>query len=383
MKKSFCLLLLLMSSALLWGQDDIEVINIENRAVQEYMADTERTYAENNDYRVSVITKYNNPEVYGKGLHFPQGKLVTWQMQIPADSLEQILITASEYSNYSDAYTFRPDAATDTSFIIRNLLPDRIYYYKVEAQTVGGRLSELVSGIFRTVGQVRMIHVRNCSNVRDLGGWPTQYGVPVMYGRLFRSASLERMNSNGRHDFVENLDVTAELDLRHEVNRTTSCLGADMDYLRLRHDPSLRSLTQKNPVYAKDLRWIIDRLREGQNVDFHCAIGCDRTGTLAFLIEGLLGLSELDLCRDFELSTLSLSTKNKRQRATLSGMIAHVRKFGKPNDLAGCFYNYWLSLGMKREELDFFIGEMLGIPDFENPEEDIEPTTYEQQYFED
>lgn len=363
MKKFAGFLLLMLCALQLWGQEELEVVNIENQAVQDYMADAERTYADNDDYRVSVITKYNKPDVYGKRLYWPQGKLVEWTPTSPTEEIAEILITASENSDYSNGYTFHPDERSATSFVIRNLLPERIYYYKVEEIRKNGETTQTASGAFRTVGQVRMIQVRNSSNVRDMGGWDTQYGVPVKYGRLFRSASLERMNAEGRHDFVDNLGVLAELDLRHEVNRTTSCLGEDKDYLRLKHDPSLRSITQKNEVYAKDLRWITARLREGKAVDFHCAIGCDRTGTLAFLLEGLMGVSELDMCRDFELSTLSLSTKNRRLRGTLRGMIAHIRTYGDPDDLAGCFYNYWLSLGMEQNELEDFLDEMLGVPD--------------------
>jgi protein-tyrosine phosphatase len=37
---------------------------------------------------------------------------------------------------------------------------------------------------------------------------------------------------------------------------------------------------------------------------FHCSSGQDRTGTLAFLINGLLGVSSEDLVRDWEASAL-------------------------------------------------------------------------------
>ena len=35
---------------------------------------------------------------------------------------------------------------------------------------------------------------------------------------------------------------------------------------------------------------------------FHCRIGADRTGTLAYLLEGLLGVSEEDRYRDYEMT---------------------------------------------------------------------------------
>jgi len=361
MKKNLILLFAVMVAFQLWAQDTIEVVNIENRAVRDYMADAQRTYTQNDDYKVSVVTKYNNSDIYGKKLYWPNGKLVTWEPTVPPEEIKEILITVGEREDYKGAYTFNPDENDVSSYMIRNLLPNRLYYYKVEEIRVDGTVTQMAHGKFRTEGQVRMIQVRNNSNIRDLGGWPTQYGVPVKYGRLYRSGSLERTTRQGRHDFVDNLGVVAELDLRHEVKRTTSCLGEDKDYLRISHGMYLSGIKEKNDVYVTDLRWVIMRLHEGKNVDWHCAIGCDRCGTLSFLVEGLLGLSELDLCRDYELSTFSLSRKNKRVRSPLKSMLNHIRTYGPKDDLAKCFYNYWLSIGMEKRELDYFLHIMLGV----------------------
>lgn len=341
-------------------QDNIEVVNIENQAVQDYMAESGELYRSNGDYQVSVITKYNTNPKYGKKLHWPQGKKVKWNATTPASSIKEIRITASENKDYSDAYTFNPDNMTETSYEIRNLLPNRTYYYKVEEFLNDGTVNEKAHGVFRTVGQVRMIQIRNNANIRDIGGWDTQYGYPVKYGRLYRSGSLERSTANGRHDLVDNLKVVAELDLRHEINRKSSCLGSDIDYLRITHTAGLKGIKDHQSDYLKDLKWIIEKLRDGKNVDWHCAIGCDRCGTVSFLIEGLLGLDEVDLSRDYELSTFSLSKTNKRVRGHLKSMINYIRTFGDEDDnLAQCFYKYWLKIGMSKAELDYFLDVML------------------------
>lgn len=359
-RKLFFLFALLLACQM-FAQEDIEVINIENKAVQDYMADAASTYANNADYRMSVITKYNDSNKYGKKLYWPQGKEVTWTSSVPVEEISEIRITVSGNKYFRDSVTHNPDDNSATSFVIRNMLPNRTYYYKVEEFHNDGTITEMANGVFRTIGQVRMIQVRNSTNVRDIGGWNTQYGVPVKYGRLYRSASLEKTTANGRHDFVDNLGVVAELDLRHEVKKTSSCLGPDINYLRMDHGAYLSGMQKKSRVYVRDLNWIIDRLYEGKNVDWHCAIGCDRCGTLSFLIEGLLGLSELDLCRDYELSTFSLSKNNKRQRSPLKSMISYIKTFGPDDDLAQCFFNYWVSIGMRRGDLNYFLYEMLGI----------------------
>lgn len=355
--KKLAFLFAVLFSLCAWSQNHIEVVNIENPAVQAYMADS--TYFYDNNFLNSVVTKYDNEAVYGPNRDWPAGKLVTWQRSTTLDNIADICITVSEENDYSNGFTFYPPSLEDTQYVIRNNFPDCTYFYKVEEIHNDGNIVLLNEGVYRTVGQVRMVQVLNNRNVRDLGGWPTQYGVPVQYGILYRSGSLDRMTPLGRHDFAENLGVMAELDLRGESRLTQSKLGADADFLLLPHEGYMKDLKNNPRLFAKDLRWIINRLQEGKSVDWHCAIGCDRCGTVSFMIEGLLGLYAEDLCRDYELSTFS---GYKRTRGPLKQMISYIQEFGEPDDLAGCFYNFWLSIGMKAEELDYFLGYMLGLP---------------------
>ena len=61
--------------------------------------------------------------------------------------------------------------------------------------------------------------------------------------------------------------------------------------------------------YQKALRDVISRLSAGKTVYFHCMAGADRTGTLAFIIGALLGVSESDLSKDFELTSFYSTRK--------------------------------------------------------------------------
>ncbi len=357
MRKVFLLISLLISISL-FSQPGIEVVNIENEAVSDYMKASKEIYSSNNNYSISIVSKYNNSK-YGNKLHWPRGKKVVWSHHSPISEISNILISVSEESDYSSSFTFIPSDKSATSYEILNLIPHRLYYYKIEEILLNGNRNLLLSGIFRTEGQVRMIQVPNCSNVRDIGGWPSQYGGTVRYGRLFRSGSLNSITSEGRHKLIDNLGVVSELDLRYEVNQSYSSLGRDKDYDRRRHEAGVQGLKKSKADLVKDLRWIIKRLDEGKNVDWHCAIGCDRCGLVSFVIEGLLGLSELDLSRDFELSTFSLRSNNQRPRAHIKSMLDYIKKYGPSDDLAKCFYNYWLEIGMHSEELNHFLGIML------------------------
>ena len=52
---------------------------------------------------------------------------------------------------------------------------------------------------------------------------------------------------------------------------------------------------------------------------FHCRIGADRTGTLAYFLEGLLGVSEEDRIEDYELTYFYGMTNRTRYHDHLSG----------------------------------------------------------------
>lgn len=351
-KLLFLLFALLFCSV--YAQDDIEVINIENPAVQAYMHDS--TYYSNSDYRTSIVYNYYNKDLYGNNLDWPAGKLVEWTPTSTIDNIAEIRISVSENEDFSETSTHTPSAKDATSYVIRNMMPNLIYYYKVEEVLYNGQINILTSGKFRTIGQVRMIQVLGSHNVRDMGGWVTQYDVPIRYGILYRSASLDAITSQGIHDFADNLHVGAELDLRAESRLKYSRLGADKDFLLLAHDAGTKGLINNKHLYLQDMRWIIERLRQGKNVDWHCAIGCDRCGTLSFLIGGLLGMTEIDLSRDFELSTFS---NRKRPRAHISSWLSYIRKYGPADNLALCFYNYWLEVGLTENEIDFLLSVML------------------------
>ncbi len=336
----------------------IEIVNIENPAVQAYMADS--TYYYDTDYNTSVILDYNTPEYWESDRDYPNGKVVKWTPGASVSEIAGICITVSENENFSDSVTFYPASLLADNYTICNMIPDRTYYYKVEETHVDKTVAEVASGAFRTVGQVRMIRVDGCRNVRDMGGWMTQFGKPIRYGRLYRSGKFEGVTKTGIHDFKDNLKVKAELDLREESRLSHSPLGYDVDYQKYDNSSYYKGLANYGFVYANDMKWVVARLREGKNVDWHCAIGCDRCGTFSFLVGGVLGMSELDLCRDYELSTFS---GNDRPRGSetygFDKVIPYIREFGPENDLARCFYNYLLSVGVEAVDLDYLRSVML------------------------
>ena len=175
-------------------------------------------------------------------------------------------------------------------------------------------------------GQVRWIDAEGCRNVRDLGGWKTESGKTVRYGMLYRGACIDGYNgieltAFGKQQFREMLGIKTQLDLRgsddgDDGEQMYSDFGGK--YVKATFDQY--DYIFKNTRSHEALGKIFDVLSDEANypIYFHCNAGSDRTGTLAFIINGLLGVSYEDLTRDFELTGFSIG-KRLRSALDMSG----------------------------------------------------------------
>ena len=156
-------------------------------------------------------------------------------------------------------------------------------------------------------------------NVRDLGGWACDGGT-VKYGLLIRGGKLSAAD---RAVLVGELGVQHEIDLRGKEGRdpsdgdvvTESPLGGDV-WFTIADKAAWYTLT---PVatWQTYLRCVIDAVTHREPVYFHCTSGADRTGTLACVLEGLLGMSQSDIDKDYELTCFYSGTgtdANARRR---------------------------------------------------------------------
>ena len=179
------------------------------------------------------------------------------------------------------------------------------------------------AGTLKPLDFLRWIRTRNNSaeawNVRDLGGWACDGGT-VKYGLLIRGGKLSAAD---RAVLVGEMGIQHDLDLRgregggsgDEPEMTESPLGNDVWYTRTQQY-AWYTLT---PVatWQAYFRCVIDAVTHREPVYFHCTAGADRTGTLACVLEGLLGMSQSDIDKDYELTTFysgSGSDANARRR---------------------------------------------------------------------
>jgi protein-tyrosine phosphatase len=183
----------------------------------------------------------------------------------------------------------------------------------------------------------RLIALEGALNWRDLGGYATSDGRVTRWGRVFRSDGLDQLTDTDL-DLIADLGIRLVIDFRvdREVDEAPS---------RLPDHPELRR--QRLPI-GEDVAAtsVIDRIQSGEitrysaedvaetyetildyaahefgiavthaaepanhPMVFHCTAGKDRTGLMAMLLLGALGVPDDEIARDYELTTHYRSSK--------------------------------------------------------------------------
>lgn len=231
------------------------------------------------------------------------------------------------------------------------------------------------AGTLKPLDALRWIRTRENAaeawNVRDLGGWPCDGGT-VKYGLLIRGGKL---GAADRAVLVGELGVQHDLDLRgregggsgDEPEMMASPLGSDVWYTRAQQY-AWYALT---PVatWQLYLRCVIDAVTHREPVYFHCTAGADRTGTLACVLEGLLGMSQSDVDKDYELTTFysgsgSDATARRRNEADWKGLINAINAVSGDSFRDKCLHFAVGTCGMTLADINAYRAAMIdGTPE--------------------
>ena len=99
-------------------------------------------------------------------------------------------------------------------------------------------------------------------------------------------------------------------------------------------------------------------MQSGCPIDFHCIAGQDRTGAVAFILNGLLGVSEEDLYLDWEVTGFWNENAGFNHKNRFDHLVNGFQKL-KGENLHEKIENYVLSLGFTRADIEKFRSIML------------------------
>lgn len=277
---------------------------------------------------------------------------------------------------------------------VANFLLGRTYYWKVEGTGASGKRVVSPIGEFQTDAFApRQIYLPKVENARDLGGRIGLDGRQVRQGLIFRSAGLNhnspdfdwdrtKWKKERIEDFAigdtkltpaakvylnEVLGWKTDLDMRgpaEVASMSESPAGPDVKWVH-NSSSSYKAIfgfgkpgepTGEGPeAMAKNFRLFCDRAN--YPIVFHCISGADRTGALAYVLNGVLGVDADELAKDWEMTANSYF-KLEHFDELAGGFDA----YGDPSTpLHQKIANYLLKIGIRPEEIQTF-REILLVP---------------------
>ena len=320
---------------LTWDQRQTDVKNYLNTV----------TYSPS-DYSTSSIASY----VTTTGHHKPVGASIT--------------VPEAGTLTVTDGMGIMTVAVTAGTYTVYNITPGATGMYILRDTN-----DEIVAaGTLKPTGALRMIRLQDSTsgNVRDLGGWSCDGGT-VAYGKLFRGSRLFADGSVNDYDKMlmhDFLGIQHELELRYSSEIASepqySLIGRDVEWTHI--DGAWYSIADSAKCRAM-LDCVMDSAIKGIPLYFHCAGGADRTGTLAMMIEAILGVSQSDIDKDYELTCYysGVATDAQARRRNESEWTGLINAFaGYPgNTLRDKVVAWAITLGIPIETINTFRSAMI------------------------
>lgn len=263
---------------------------------------------------VSLVSNYANGT---KELSIPDGITLSWTTETKRETgeLKGYVVSVSESEDFLGCETY----ATDTqSVCVDNLKVATKYYWKVRAEYDNGTV-ESAPTVFSTVStaprNLKIAYYTEkgnpmyTTNARDIGGWESGEGR-VKQGLLFRTSNPRKQ----MNDAFSALHVKTEIDLRDDSETTASAsVLSGVTYYHIPMTTSGNILLNNK----ESLPTVFELLAEEENYPmiFHCSIGTDRTGMVAYMLNAVLGVSEEDLLRDYLFSNFGLISSSRSESA--------------------------------------------------------------------
>ena len=236
-----------------------------------------------------------------------QNVVLDWEI----DGSLEYTVQFSQNADFSNSFTAKSSVTKEVPTAI--LVPGETYYWRVFGENskdaIGGGKIKVVDS------PVRWIKVGGVYNVRDMGGWKTESGKTVKYGMLYRGSQLNKVKDGSVINMVsesglqtlKQLGIKTEFDLRGKSDVQAPPTGINLKHVSVANHTSYHNIFSKNTkdTVVQNYKTIFEQLSNESNYPIyaHCQGGADRTGTYAFLLNGLLGVSYEDLIRDFELTS--------------------------------------------------------------------------------
>jgi len=243
---------------------------------------------------------------------------------------------------------------------VANLEIGTRYYWRVVAQDGSRPVAQSPVRSFCTdPTPPRWVHVPGLTNLRDLGGWPVSATLRIRQGLIYRCCELNVSRKVAEEGVaaLRELGIRTDLDLR--AGGQPALDESEARWVSAPVEPYGNIVVSEFvPGYKRAFDTFSDPAR--YPILLHCAGGVDRTGTVAFLLEALLGLELSSLLQDYELTSLSTVAPRSHTCEGFQRLLSELAKFGEPSDPPRAkVERYLLSIGIMPTQMQTIRGLLL------------------------
>ena len=321
--------------------------------------DYQKTYLESEDY--ADTTPFSGT-LTREDVSYPVPIEFSWEVEnLECSSYSVDIYKINEGQNDELKATY---LTAVNSFKFYNTEVGASYKYKVTA--LDEENNEIMTSDFSPVFSTenkgpRHLYVPGVENMRDLGGWgKIKQGMIYRSGR-FNEDKTDEPTLTVAPEGVEELarfGIKTEIDLRRTANNevggltNVSVIPTIENYYQipmLFEGKNLLTYVGKsnsNDGYAYDnpaaIKRFFELLADENNypISFHCSIGKDRTGCLAFLLEGLMGFDLETMYRDYMFTNFSKAGYCKLKDDILDRYGKTLDEYENGDNINEKIYNY-------------------------------------------
>lgn len=267
---------------------------------------------------------------------YPERCLFSWECDREFSCLE-----ISETEDFLNSRTLN---IKGQEVLLNNFKAGQTYYWRVNGS---------IPNHFTTASSApRFIEAEGVGNVRDAGAWKSTFGDTIRQGLLFRGSEMDEhyaITEKGIRVLKDDIHIHTDLDLRKEgLSLAHSPLGDDVQFLHLIVKPYGDFIK----LQKQECKEFFDILADETNypIYYHCWGGADRTGTLAFLLGAVLGMSKEDLFLDYEITSLCIWGDRCRESEYWQSLLAALAEY--PGDtIREQVENFLFSCGVSEAQL--------------------------------
>lgn len=209
-------------------------------------------------------------------------------------------------------------------------------------------------GTVQPLDQVRWINSTATNNFRDIGGWACDGGT-TKYGLIYRSGD---MGAADEDLIINQLGIKTEVDLTADDD---PAYGDEMEFVC--PSSTIMYSLSNTTAWTENLRGVFGSIMKGDPVIIHCSMGADRTATLVCVLQGLLGVSQSDIDKEYELTSFyALRARNGNYQGGGNTDWAHL--MSAINALSGATFRdkcvgFVLSLGFTIGDINTYRAAMI------------------------